>query len=571
MKRAAPLAALTLFALALRVLPWLANLPLHHDEALYGTWARAIADGSDPLLLAPWVDKPPLVLYLLASAIRTTGVSEMSLRLPGMLAGTFTVPATYLLARRLYGRGPGWAAAVLVALSPFAILFAPTAFTDGWLALFVTLAVAAAVGQRPGWAGVLLGLAAASKQQGVLFASLVLALVLASVRPSAGVLSGETEESAAEGRRLPAILQAVSAAVLGFLVVFGPVTWWDSLRWHNRPSYWDQSLQTYGGIVLLPAAEWPGRAVQWAEQAGRLYGFPLLSGLVLAGAAATFAGAWSRLIRPHPSTALPAVAPLRMPDPADTSSPAVAPLRMPDPGHNRNRSGAARVADERPFSWLIGGFVVAYFVVHIVVSFQPWDRYLLPVLPLICVLAGRAASRALAAVRRELGQVGAGLAVAAAAAALLWGASLGTSPRAAERLPVGSDIGAYRGVAEAARYLAGQPAGATVYYDRIGWHLGFYLYDAPVTRSWYDSPEKLAREAARVAADDAAAAQWLLLPVWQAEDLPALAAALSRAGFEAREAATVRGPDGQAEVMLYRIEPARTVARAAGAGKEPVW
>ncbi len=51
----------------------------------------AIADGSDPLLLAPWVDKPPLVLYLLALAIRTTGVSELSLRLPGMLAGTLTI------------------------------------------------------------------------------------------------------------------------------------------------------------------------------------------------------------------------------------------------------------------------------------------------------------------------------------------------------------------------------------------------------------------------------------------------------------------------------------------------
>ncbi len=304
MKRAAPLAALTLLALVLRVLPWLANLPLHHDEALYGTWARAIADGSDPLLLAPWVDKPPLVLYLLALAIRTTGVSELSLRLPGMLAGTLTIPATYALARRVYGSGPGWISAILVTLSPFAILFAPTAFTDGWLTLFVTLAVAAAVGQRPGWAGVLIGLAAASKQQGVLFTPLVLALVLASVGPRAGILSGATEGSAVEGRRLSATLGAVAAAVLGFLAVFGPVTWWDSLRWHNRPSYWDQSLQTYGGIVLLPAAEWSGRAVQWAEQAGRLYGLPLLSALVLAAAAATFAGARSRAGGPVRSTSL---------------------------------------------------------------------------------------------------------------------------------------------------------------------------------------------------------------------------------------------------------------------------
>ena len=44
--RAAGLAAaVVLVATILRILPWLTNYPLHHDEALYGYWARLIASG----------------------------------------------------------------------------------------------------------------------------------------------------------------------------------------------------------------------------------------------------------------------------------------------------------------------------------------------------------------------------------------------------------------------------------------------------------------------------------------------------------------------------------------------
>jgi 4-amino-4-deoxy-L-arabinose transferase-like glycosyltransferase len=68
--------------LALRLVPWLAAYPLHRDEALYGTWARLIASGRDPLLLTPWVDKPPFVPYLLAGSLHLFGVSSLALRLP---------------------------------------------------------------------------------------------------------------------------------------------------------------------------------------------------------------------------------------------------------------------------------------------------------------------------------------------------------------------------------------------------------------------------------------------------------------------------------------------------------
>ncbi|MGE5601872.1 MAG: ArnT family glycosyltransferase, partial [Nitrososphaerales archaeon] len=279
-QRNALLIALLLIALLLRVIPWLANLPLHHDEALYGTWGRAIADGSDPFLLVPWVDKPPLVLYLLAAAIKLFGASELALRVPGMVAGVLTVWATFGLARRLGGERVAPVAALLVALSPFAILFAPTAFTDGWLTLFITGAAWAALAGQPGAAGVLLGLASASKQQGVMAAPLVAALLVVD---SIGCLEHE-DAKVGEKREAPrarSILAALGLAALGFAFVFGAMTYWDSLRWHNRPSYWDQSLQTYGGVVLAPLALWPGRAAEWVRQAGYWFGAWPVTALVL--------------------------------------------------------------------------------------------------------------------------------------------------------------------------------------------------------------------------------------------------------------------------------------------------
>ncbi len=277
---------------SLRAIPWLANYPLHRDEALYGYWARLIASGRDPLLLIPWIDKPPLALYLSAASIRAFGVSELALRLPGLIASLLTVLVTFGFARRGYGTRVALVAAGLVALSPFAILFAPTAFTDPWLTLWLVAAAWAALARRPFLAGLLLGLAVASKQQGVLGAPLVAALLLAPGRSQIADSRRQMAVKRSRWRRAdrsPVTLSAIRnmlSAVLGFALVFAPLTYWDSLRWVNRPSFWDRSLATYGVLSLAPLAEWPQRAADWATQIGYLFGLPALSALMLSVAAA---------------------------------------------------------------------------------------------------------------------------------------------------------------------------------------------------------------------------------------------------------------------------------------------
>ena len=502
-RRSLLLPALLGASLLLRVIPWAANLPLHHDEALYGTWARAVADGSDLLLLTPWVDKPPLVLYLLAFSLKLFGPSEMSLRLPGMLASVLTVLATYGMAWRLVGERAALLGAALLALSPFAILFGPTAFTDPWLTLFVIGAAWAAVAGQPLWSGALLGLACASKQQGVFGVPLILALLVSAEIPAAD-----------RSRRAGEILQLVGLALVGFAPIFGAATYWDSLRWHNRPSYWDQSLRTYGGVALVPLAEWPQRGAEWLRQIGYLCGAPAISALLLLAATIS-----------------------------------VRPGRVMGDGSDR----------QPRWTFLLAGYVLCYLLIHLVFSFQPWDRYLLPVLPLICILTGRGLLDGWSILRRCLPHPTAKWAPALLGLILVYGASLGVTAQ----IPVGSDIRAYEGVAEAAHFLSQQPAGTTVYYDRLGWHLGYYLYDVPIERSWYDGPAKLAREAGRVSKERPETAQWLMLPRWELDSLGALADALADQGLVARPHATAMTAGGTTGPTLYRIEQAPKVASSA--------
>jgi len=344
-------ALLVVIGAVLRAVPWLACYPLHRDEALYGYWARLIATGRDPLLLTPWIDKPPLVLYLLAGSLRIFGASVQALRLPGMIASILAVLAVYGFARRAYGMWTALLATAFAALSPFAILFAPTAFTDPWLTLWLVLAAWAALSRRPFLAGLALGLAVASKQQGVLGVPLILALIVL--------------RSGGFSLRLRVFAPLLFRSILGFALVFGPVTYWDSLRWVNRPSYWDRSLATYGGLYLAPLAQWAPRAAAWATQAGYLFGTPALSAfmLLLVGAVGV-RGVQRALVRRRMGEAS-----AELPAPAFAAAP-------------------ASIRPEN-IDWMLAVYVTGYLALHVIVTFQPWDRYLLPLVPLVSILAAR--------------------------------------------------------------------------------------------------------------------------------------------------------------------------------------
>lgn len=505
-------------AALLRVAPWLANYPLHRDEALYGAWARLVASGRDPLLLTPWIDKPPFSIYAGAASIAAFGPSELALRLPGMLASILAVAATFGLARRAYGGAAGektaCLAAELLALSPFAILFAPTAFTDPWLMLWLVCAAWAALARRGLAAGLALGLAIASKQQGVLVAPLVIGLLLA---PDVVALPASGQPTPRQ--RPHAVLRRALAALLGFALVFGPLTYWDSLRWHNRPSFWDRSLATYGRLGVTAPVEWPGRAAEWAAQLGYVFGLPVLSWLMLGLAVAVVMAAVRR---------------------------------------RREREGQLDL--------IFGAYVAGYLALHVIITFQPWDRYLLPLLPLVCLLAARGLvwcrDSSLVFFRNPLPafnplRVTASTILRAVAALVLAGAlGYGAWLGAVGRIPVGSDHGAYAGIREVAAFVRRQPSEAIIYHQSLGWYFDFYLFDAPQERRWFDTGQKLADDAGQTVQQEPGRPQWLAVTDAEAETIAAVGPLLVVRGLALTAAAPVQRPDGSRSFAIYQIVPA---------------
>jgi 4-amino-4-deoxy-L-arabinose transferase-like glycosyltransferase len=479
---------------------------LHPDEALYASWALRIADGSDPALLGIYVDKPPLLIYLLAALFRLTGFDGQALpdtqqlilagRLAALLASSISLVLLGLVARRAYGPRIGLGALALFAVSPLAVRLSPTLFTDPWLVLWVLLGLWAALGQRAWLAGMACGLAYATKQQALLFMPLLVAVLLLNRRwPLA-----------------PAPFHAVSSRRLvwrwlnGFALVAVAVLWWDSLRWQWMPSYWDRSAQVYGGLALALDADLPQRLAQWGELLGYGLGWPLWLAL---GALV----AWAVL--------------------------------------HQQDSGAPALRSPRWFDGLVLVFSAGYLLLHVGTNLAPWDRYLLPLLPLLSLLLVRCAFWAWDAVTVSVQSCGhtSWAARTATAAALALGVLYAGYTASFARTPLG-DGGAYDGVQQIAAHVrSAEPPGAILYHHWLGWHYGFYLYAAPVELRWWQEPVDLARKVAASSGQR----QLIAFPAGRSQENAR--SALAGVGLALSPVLAAHDAYGAPSVTLYHIEP----------------
>jgi 4-amino-4-deoxy-L-arabinose transferase-like glycosyltransferase len=75
-----------------------------YDEAFNGTDALRILAGWRPIFLPANYGREALFIYGQALAIGLFGASDWALRVPAILSGVLTLPASYLLIRRLFGR-----------------------------------------------------------------------------------------------------------------------------------------------------------------------------------------------------------------------------------------------------------------------------------------------------------------------------------------------------------------------------------------------------------------------------------------------------------------------------------
>jgi 4-amino-4-deoxy-L-arabinose transferase-like glycosyltransferase len=457
-----------LLGLALRILTLGIDARFHPDEALFAAQARLISHGGDWLLRATDLDKPPLTLTITALSFRLLGATEFAARLPNVLFSGLSVALLYRLAQALYrDRTVSLLAALLGALSPYLLAFAPTAFTDGQATFWVLLAALLAARERWGWAGGATALAFAAKTTALWAAPLIVALGLVRIaRP------------AWRGRD---VLARLARYTLPLLAGIALLVLWDlgraprsffSLGWERNDP----------GRLIRSDELWP-RLEAWAHWLGFGTGSDALNAwlavLIPAWLVAHLVEAYghtplrnhsAHAAQHHPGARTRMLIPLAL-------SALSAPLRFSRPSPLRQAT----------LDWVIAIYAMALLGGLWLVAFNTYDRYLHTLVPFVLLLAARALVGAIRRISaRPALRLAAGLALAATMLP-------GTLAALRGEAPLGGDQGAHRGIDALAEFLNAELAGETVYDHWLGWELAFYLGATPrVTVVYQPLPAALA-------------------------------------------------------------------------------
>lgn len=111
------------------------------DEAWYGAVAQTIVKSNNWIFLKwhgePFLDHPPMGMWLMALSYTIFGISEFSTRLPSAIAGVFTVLLIYVTAVHLYKKQViGVVSAVIMASSVWYVLRVRSGNLDALLVFF---------------------------------------------------------------------------------------------------------------------------------------------------------------------------------------------------------------------------------------------------------------------------------------------------------------------------------------------------------------------------------------------------------------------------------------------------
>ena len=318
---------IVLIGTALRFHMLKADVRFQPDEALFSTFARNAAVHGD-WMLGGALDKTPASLYASALSMHFVAVYENDLgvrdmtirqgefaaRLPNALMGIVLIVLTVAYVSSGYHQRLGSVIVVLlVAFSPYALVFSGSAFTDMGMVTFGMLAILAAL-HKNGWmTGSALAMSFAFKQQGVIFVPLVVMLAW---------------HNGALARRWLLHLGISLGAGLILLLI------WDAARPETSIFILAAENNRPGGLFASPD-EWLPRLKIWLGYAGWLLGPPIVT---------------------FPMLLLIGVYVIRY---------------------------------GRRFDRILGGYVLVYFAAHWLVAFNTYDRYLLPLVPLLAILAGR--------------------------------------------------------------------------------------------------------------------------------------------------------------------------------------
>ncbi|MCA9921535.1 MAG: hypothetical protein KC421_04140, partial [Anaerolineales bacterium] len=185
-----------------------------------------------------------------------------------------------------------------------------------------------------------------------------------------------------------------------------------------------------------------------------------------------------------------------------------------------------------------------YFLLHWFVAVPVWDRYLLPLVPLLAVLAARGLVWLVSWLDGWLvGWLVGWLAVFLLTVFLLVVGRQGRNGR----FPVGGQTNADQGAALVAAWLDDAPYGTVLYDHWYSWQWQYHLFDKRVFVHWFPHPDALAEDLAAFGRDGSP--RYLVLPNADVA-LPVYRAVES--GRFRLEPVPLSGESG---MILYRVVP----------------
>jgi len=507
------LLSLLLAAALLRFHALSADIRFHPDEALFTTFARNIWTQGDWSLQGD-LDKPPLTIYANALSLAFVAatynrgvpdfdarVGEFAARLPSVLASLIQIAAVYALSKRLYGISIARWAALFFALSPLAIAYSPGAYTDGVMLMFTSLALLMSAAHRPLWAGLWLALAFASKQQALYVVPLCLLLLF--IQNNALTITRHHQEenllpSSNSGRDKSFSLSVYQGwrqllrFMLPLILVYIALLLWDSARFPS-PSIFALAAANNTPTGLITPDQLAPRLIDWLIYLQAILGAPTILLLFFV----PIATIW-RVIR-------------------------------------------QRDARETDYDTLLFAFIVVYLLAHWLIAFNIYERYLLPILPLVAIMAARTCAWLWAMLRRAITQPEMTVAAGALVLSLISSAinaSSGDTPYNSERVQ-------YAGIIALADTLNDLPTATVIYDHWLGWELGYYLggwHDK--RRVYYPTPDALVRDALILPESDP---RYFVAP--SSVDARAWLSALESAGFTTERVYAAQS------YVVYRLTP----------------
>jgi hypothetical protein len=212
-------------------------------------------------------------------------------------------------------------------------------------------------------------------------------------------------------------------------------------------------------------------------------------------------------------------------------------------------------------------FILAYITLYTVFALNLWDRYLLALVPLLCLLLARAfvvaggvAAYAIAARRAQAARTDDDPLISrkqwlpvvrsttlAGLLALLTPAAL---VAAMSGYPVGGDHGSHDGIDEVATFLRQAPPASVLYDHWLSWELRYYLGDASIYLVWMPGPAHLGQD---LRAFGRLSPRYFVSPSWESDAEYQRAA--HNAGFDFKPALVTYQRTGRVAFVVYQLLP----------------